>query len=202
MKSEVGSAAECHSRAFLAFAAGKDLVLQDAAPTPTPFHTCHPIPFPPLLQDLPKSRIISLSEQRLCRSSSARAVPKVSGRAPGMSGRLPGHTGSEPGAAPGRLRLCRAGDTFAVLGKLQLCFFVAEAFAWRQAAPAPAALPGSQHPDLAGIKLARFHFGLKAAPLEPPERFGSETSNGSEPFFVWRGEGPASQRLVTMTLIS
>lgn len=74
-------------------------------------------------------------------------------------------------------------------------FFGAEAFAWRQTAPALPALPGSQHPDLAGIKLAPFHFGLKAAPLEPRERFGSETSNGSVLFFAWIGEGrvvPAS----------
>lgn len=46
MKSEAGSAAECHSQAFLAFPARKDLALQDAAPTPTPFYTCHPIPLP------------------------------------------------------------------------------------------------------------------------------------------------------------
>lgn len=44
MKSEVGSAAECHSRAF---PAGKDLVLGDAAPTATASHTClFPIPLP------------------------------------------------------------------------------------------------------------------------------------------------------------
>lgn len=96
MKSEAGSAAECHSRAFPAFPARKDLVLRDAAPTPTPFHTCHPVPRPSS-----PPRIIFLSEQRLCCSSFARGLPKVSCRDPGTSWSLPGHTGSKPGGRRG-----------------------------------------------------------------------------------------------------
>lgn len=68
----------------------------------------------------------------------------------------------------GRLWPCRSGDTSAVQAlpwQTLAPFLVPEAFAWRQAAPAPRALQGSQHPDLAGIKLAPFPFGLKAAPL-------------------------------------
>lgn len=126
----------------------------------------------------------------------AHPLPKVSGRDPGMSGEQ-----------TRRWRLCRAGDTFAVrvvVWQTLAAFFSAEAFAWRQAAPAPPSAAGLAASRPCRDKISPISLWIKgsAAGAARALRLGDVKWQRSLFCLHRGGESPASQRLVTMTLIS